>query len=315
MFSILNDLKAKAIDKFKNESDIKKFLDNLVRFNQYSYNNQLLIYLQNPDASYVASLRSFNQMGYRINAESKGLKIFIPNFYNLVKIKRSDNQVDIVPYFSLSEEEKKIYKDKSNDTITFYKQKLSGFSLGTVFDIKDTNMPIESIEEELNPKLDDARAGDIKDCLIKAIYNDNFKVRYDDISGTTKGYCDMDNNTIVIRKGLNNLMQMKVLIHEYAHGLAHKHLKDNNMDYIEHRNKYETEAESIAYVVSNYLGVKQGDDSLTYLYAWSKEKDFKEIDDSLNTIVNYSKKIINNYEKFYDREFGLYAEDMKTIKV
>ena len=69
LFKILDDLKEKAIDKFKNESDIKKFLDNLVRFNQYSYNNQLLIYLQNPDASYVASLRSFNQMGYRINVK------------------------------------------------------------------------------------------------------------------------------------------------------------------------------------------------------------------------------------------------------
>lgn len=52
-----------------------------------------------------------------------------------------------------------------------------------------------------------------------------------------------------------------------------------------------------------------------YLYAWSKEKDFKEINDSFNAIFNYSKKIINNFEKFYDREFGLCADEEKAIGI
>lgn len=108
---------------------------------------------------------------------------------------------------------------------------------------------------------------------------------------------------------------MKVLIHEYAHALAHKHLENNNRDYQERRSQYETEAESIAYVVSKYLGMNVPDYSLTYLYSWSKEEDFKEINDSLSTIVNYSKKIISNFNKFYDREFGLYSEDMGGINI
>ena len=40
---ILNNLKKDAISKFQSESDIKKFLDNISRFNNYSFNNQLLI--------------------------------------------------------------------------------------------------------------------------------------------------------------------------------------------------------------------------------------------------------------------------------
>lgn len=110
-------------------------------------------------------------------------------------------------------------------------------------------------------------------------------------------------------------MQMKVLVHEYGHALAHKHLENNNKEYQDHRNKYETEAEAISYVVSRYLGMNTYDYSLAYLYAWSKEKDFQEIDDSFNTIFNYSKKIINNFEKFYDREFGLYADEEKAIGI
>ena len=41
---------------------------------------------------------------------------------------------------------------------------------------------------------------------------------------------------------------------------------------------------------------------MMYLYSWSKNRDFKEIDNSFNTIVNYSKKIIDNYQKMADKE-------------
>jgi len=312
---ILYELKKEAIEKFKNESDIKKFLDNIIKFNNYSFNNQMLIWVQRPDSSYVTSFKTIKDMGYMLNKDSKGIKIFIPNFYNLVKIKIDDEKYECKPYFLLSNEEKKKYNDKNDDTITFYKQKLSGFSLGNVFDVKDTTIPMDIIDAELNPVINDRTAEDIMDCFIKTIYNDGFKVEFKELEGGTKGYCEHSSHTIVVRKGLGSLMQMKVLIHEYAHALAHKHLENNNRDYQENRSKYETEAESIAYVVSKYLDMNPNDYSLSYLYAWSKQKDFKEIDDSLNTIVNYSKRIINNFEKFYEREFNLYVEDNKSISM
>ena len=315
MKEILYELKKEAIEKFKNESDIKKFLDNIIKFNNYSFNNQMLIWVQRPDSSYVTSFKTIKDMGYMLNKDSKGIKIFIPNFYNLVKIKIDDGKYEFKPYFLLSNEEKKKYNDKNDDTITFYKQKLSGFSLGNVFDVKDTTIPMDIIDEELNPVINDRTAEDIMDCFIKTIYNDGFKVEFKELEGGTKGYCEHSSHTIVVRKGLGSLMQMKVLIHEYAHALAHKHLENNNRDYQENRSKYETEAESIAYVVSKYLDMNPNDYSLSYLYAWSKQKDFKEIDDSLNTIVNYSKRIINNFEKFYEREFNLYVEDNKSISM
>ena len=87
----------------------------------------------------------------------------------------------------------------------------------------DTNMPMDYINAELNPTLDDKRASDIMECFIKTIYNDGFKVEFNDIDWSAKGYCDHANKTIVVRKGLSSLMQMKVLVHEYGHALAHKH--------------------------------------------------------------------------------------------
>lgn len=315
MKTILLELKKDAIQKFKDESDIKKFLDNAINFNNYSFNNQMLIWIQRPDAEYVTSFKTIKDMGYKLNEGSKGIKILIPNFYNVVKIKLDNGEYGFKPYFSLSSEEKEKYKDKNDETVTFYTQKLSGFSLGNVFDVKDTTIPMDIINSELNPILKDERAEDIMNCFIKTIYNDGFKIEFKELEGGIKGYCDHSNHSIVVRKGLGSLMQLKVLIHEYAHALAHKHLENNNRDYQEHRNQYETEAESIAYIVSKYLNMNTGDYTLNYLYTWSKEKDFKEIDDSLNTIVNYGKKIINNFQKFYDREFSFENVETDTIKI
>lgn len=312
---ILENLRKQAIDSFKNESDIKKFLDNIVNFNNYSFNNQCLIWLQNSEAKYVASFKTFANMGYYPKEGETSIKILVPYFLKFAKLNYEDDTFEIKPLYLLNDKELKKYKDKKDNSVTFYKQKVTNFGIGTVFDISQTNMPLEAIEKELNPVLEDNRADSIVDVFIKAIYKNGFKVKYEDIKGGAKGYCDFSNNTIVIKNDLSNLMRLKVVIHEYGHSLAHKHLKDNYKEYKEHRNQYETEAESIAYVVSKYLGLDTGNYTLNYLYSWSKEKDFKEVEDSFNTIVNYSKKIINNYNKIYEENFGLYAEDIKALNV
>lgn len=118
----------------------------------------------------------------------------------MVKIKLLDGSIEIKPYFLLTEEEQKKYKDKNDDSITFYRQKLKGFSLGNVFDASDTDMPLDIINEELNPIIEDKRADEIMDCFIKTIYNDGFKAKFEELSGSIKGYCNHANKTIVIAK-------------------------------------------------------------------------------------------------------------------
>lgn len=310
--NILTNLKKEALDSFKSESDVKNFLDNIVNFNNYSFNNICLIWSQNKDASYVASFKTFSKMGYYPKKDEKGIKILVPSFFTRVKIKSDDGSYEIKPLYTLSDENKERYRNKDDNSITFHDQVLSHFSVGTVFDVRQTNMPFDLINEQLNPLLEDPKADTVADTFIKAIYKDGFKVKYDDTPNGAKGYCDFDNNTIVVKKGLSNLMRLKVIVHEYAHSLAHSHLKANNKEYTKNREKYETEAESIAYVVSKYLGLDTKDYSCNYLYSWSKNKDFKEIDDSFNTIVNYSKKIINNYKKMMEKNI---TEDIGSVNI
>lgn len=261
--------------------------------------------MQNSDAKYVASEATFSKMGYKKNDGDIGIKILIPSFLSFVKIKEN-NDYTIKPLYLLTKEELKKYRDSKDDSIVFHEKKLTHFNVGTVYDATQTNMPLEIINEKLNPVLEDIRADEITDVFVKAIYRDGFKVKYEDnITSGAKGYCDHENKLIVVKKDLGNLMRLKIVVHEYAHMLAHQHLKENNKEYQEHRNQYESEAEGIAYIVCKYLGLDTRDYSMMYLYSWSKEKDFKELDISLNTIVNYSKKIINNYEIMQQKHINM----------
>ena len=293
------------------ESDIKKFLDNIHAFNQYSYNNQMLIFLQNSDASYVTSLKNYNKMGYHVNKDEVGIKILIPCFYTTIKVFNDDGSYTIKSLKQLSDNERKKYYDKNDSSVVFNREKLSYFKVGNVYDISQTNMPIDSINKELNPVLEDQNAGEFINDFIKAIYRDGFKVKYDDISNGAKGYCDHKDKIIVLKNGLGNMMKLKVLIHEYAHALAHKHLEYNHQEYADHRNKYEVEAETIAYVVNRYFGLNTADYSLNYIYSWSKEKDIKEVDDSLQIIVNSSKRIINNFEKMQKKSLDELSNEIE----
>ena len=313
--NILTDLKKQAISRFSSESDLKKFLDNMVNFNNYSLNNQYLIWLQKPDSKYVTSFNAFSKMGYYINKGEKGIKILFPVFLKFIKVDTNDSQFKIKPIYLLTEEELKKLKDKEDNSVTFYKEKATYFKVGNVFDVSQTTMPFEEIDSSLNPILEDSRADGITDIFIKAIYKDGIKVKYEDIDSGAKGDCDFNNKTIVVKKNLSDLMRLKVIIHEYAHSLAHTHLKDNNKEYQEHREQYESEAEAIAYVVSKYLGLDTKNYSMTYLYSWSKNKDFKELDDSFETINRFSKKIIKNYEEIYDKELDLTDNNMNFVEI
>ena len=174
-------------------------------------------------------------------------------------------------------------------------------------------MPYEEIEEKLHPTIDNENAKQYIDILEDLIKENGFKLKYVK-SCNADGYCDFENKEIVILDKQTNLVKLKVMLHEFAHSLAHTNLENNYNEYQQDRGRYEVEAESIAYVVSNYLNLKVPEFSETYLYNWSKNKDFKEIDNSLKTIVEFSSNIIQKIgNKFKDFNLNL-ENDLVTEK-
>ena len=287
---VVLNFKMGIIEKFKDKSCLKVFLDNICRFNKYSYFNQLLIFSQRPEVKYVSSFIDYKKMGYTVIHKDCGIKILTPIFTSFVKIKKEDGLYEEKPTFVLTDKEKEELQDKNNDDVIFSKRRLTGYKVGNVYDISDTTMDINEIENQLNPIIDDERAIDYIKIFESIINSNNYTLRIEDIRGEVKGYCDNVNKNIVVSSNLTNLMKLKTIIHEYAHSILHYEI--DNKEYQENRNKYETEAETIAYVISNYLGFDVSDYSSTYLYSWSENKDISEIDKSLEIIVKNSSAII-----------------------
>ena len=65
------------------------------------------------------------------------------------------------------------------------------------------------------------------------------------------------------------------------------------------RNTEEVEAESISFAVCAYYGIATGDNSFGYIATWSKDKDLKELRESLETINKTSSELITDIDRNY----------------
>ena len=74
------------------------FLDVMSRFHNYSVNNTMLISIQNPGATHVASFRSWRDDFERtVNKGEKAIRILAPSFKNVTKRQsRLDQNGDVI---------------------------------------------------------------------------------------------------------------------------------------------------------------------------------------------------------------------------
>ena len=85
---------------------------------------------------------------------------------------------------------------------------------------------------------------------------------------------------------------IKTLVHEIAHSRMHG--GDDGLD----RQTREVQAESVAYIVSGYLGIDASAYSFGYVAGWSKNKDLEELKSSLDAIKKTASEIIDKVEHY-----------------
>ena len=273
--SVLNELETKIQELFQSK-DYIKFLQKMSLLHDYSFNNIILILMQKPDASMVASFATFNQMHRRVVKGSKAIKVLCPCPTKLKrKIETKDENGQVV--FQETEENRLLFK------------------FGNVFDISQT-VPVD---EE----------GVFKTCFAKELqYNSTFiqtiisnikksitiPIEYDStLNGSRNGYYKIDSKEIFIRQGMSHLQELKTLVHELAH--HYQHTNYGTLIKTLDRNDLEVSAESTAYVVlkmlSDFYGVPEidsSDYSVGYVASWSKDKTLQELKTTLTLISKIS---------------------------
>lgn len=166
-----------------------------------------------------------------------------------------------------------------------------------VFKFEDTEqlegkpvIPVEtSVVEKIDIEVEDYDLMEAK--LIEIVENNNFEFKYQEIhEEALNGWCDFTNKELVIDKNMPNAQTIKTIIHEIGHMFAHEDFSQKLP-----RALKETEAESIAYVVSHHLGIDTSDYSIGYVTGWSDNEEFILLE-SVGRVSKTSKQILELLE-------------------
>lgn len=268
------------------DEDWLKFLSFQAQFYNYSFGNAMLIFSQNPNATYVKGYKAWNQLGRYVKKGSKGLAILAPCIRKVEVFKESEN--------------KNLYHDEEAEKET--RKVVSGFRIAYVYDIADTDG-----DDGMLPVLVTGLAGNSEQ--EKEIYERLFVViskehSVQEVSGTaSKGSFNLETKVISIREDLEYLQKIKTLLHEYAHLLDFQMHPEDDIS----RNRRELIAESVAFIVSLRLGLDTSRYSMSYIKSWLKDKEeLKIIADSVQKIA-YT--IITELAESSDSAFSMLKEE------
>lgn len=235
------------------ESDkYKEYLDFMGKFYNYSVNNIILILSQKPDASLVAGYKTWQSKFKRqVQKGAKAIKILAPCPHKAIKV--------------VDGEEKEICWTSFRAVSVFDVSQTDGDALPTGC-VEPLTGTVESFDE-LMKKLEKVSP---------------VPIGFEDIQTGANGYYKLNEKRIVVKSGMSEMQTIKTLIHEIAHAILHD--KDSGEAKDADRHSREVQAESVAYIVCNALGLDTSDYSFGYVASWSTGHEVKELVESLDVI-------------------------------
>lgn len=259
----------KGIAAIDTDKDWLQFLTFQSRFYSYSVGNTMLIYRQNPDASFVKGYRAWNELGRYVKKGSKGIAILAP----CVRKTKAENDV----------------ADREDCKSDSDKKVVTGFRIAYVYDIADTDG-----SDEFLPVLVKGMAGnsdrerDIYEKLRDIVSQEHLVL---EVTGmASKGSYNLETGFISINVDYDYLQRIKTLLHEYAHAVDYAMNPEKDIK----KNVRELVAESVAFVVMQYMGFDTSAYSIGYIKSWSK--DVEELKTVVVTVQKIACRIIDKVE-------------------
>ncbi len=243
------------------------YLTAMSRFHNYSFGNILEIARQKPDATHVAGLYAWNQLGRRVKKGEKGIQILAP----MIGVKRKKD----------AEAEQDI--TKQNVPV------LVGFRAVYVFDISQTEG--KELPEHASVTGD---AGENRDRLIDFINGQGIELEFNEHIAPAMGVSY--GGKIVLLPGQSKAEEFSTLVHELAHEMLHKADRRTTTTKVVR----ETEAEAIAFVVGKAVGLQTGTASADYIQLYHGNASL--LAESLEVIQKASAVILTALEMKPEKE-------------
>ena len=236
---------ADAVEQGKSEK-LRRYLAMLARFHRYSLGNVLLIGWQRPDATRVAGFHAWKKLGRRVKRGEKGIRILAP----IVRRRRR-----------LGEDEETDAAHGEGEDDDAAEEEVAAFRTVCVFDVAQTQgRPLpEFARAEGDPR-------EHADRLRQFIKSKGIELALSDRTGGAEGYST--GGKIVVRRGLEPAEEFSVLVHEMAHELLHQ----DDAAREQSRTVRETEAEAVAFVVCQAVGLEARSSATDYIHLYDGDK-------------------------------------------
>ena len=274
-------LEAGMKDLFQSDK-YRDFLKTMSHFHHYSRRNIMLINLQMPGATHVASYKLWkDKLNRQVKKGEEGIRIFAP-----IKDKEPEKKL----MEKLDPETGAPLLDANGDVIMEEMTALTDglrFKLVPVFDVSQTyGEPLPELTENLTGNVDNYTA------FVDALKDVSpLPIEFEPMKSNQDGYCRFGEK-IGIREGMSEIQTVAAAIHEITHGRLHD--RSTAVDKTASKSKVvkEVEAESVAYVVAQHFGIETSPNSFGYLAEYGS-CDLKELNASLDTIRKEANSLIN----------------------
>lgn len=247
---------AGSVDEAAKQDFVRSFLAFSARFHDYSFGNQMLIWIQKPDSSYVAGHRQWLEKGRQVSNWGNPITIVRPQ-----KNKRE-----------MSDDELRRYNRPAEERI----HEWVSFKPAAVYDISDTQ-PIPGWKDKegrgsfevpklkTNPNEEEEQVTNLVKAAVKfsqslGITVDIDKELDENLGGYSKG------KEIAVNKAFRGINQLSTLAHEMAHEILHRQ-EDQTTPIKESRRNKEVDAETTAYIVLKHYGY-ESKDAPNYIALW-----------------------------------------------
>jgi N-terminal domain of anti-restriction factor ArdC/IrrE N-terminal-like domain len=233
---------ADGIEALSNSEEWQRYLTMQAKFHRYSFGNVILILMQYPDATQVASFRKWQELGRQVRKGEHGIRIWAPHTR-----KTSDADDESITTDGES-------RDDGTPRI--------GFHLVSVFDISQTDG--DDLAADPTSLLDGEDEAGLFARLAAVAESLGFGVQVaPEIDGHpgSNGLCEFGPRVITVAGNRTPAQRAKSLAHEIGHAILHAGAAAP-------RGLRVLEAESVAYVVCTALGLDTAGYSLGYILGW-----------------------------------------------
>lgn len=269
----------------------RNYLRTMSRFHNYSLNNQALIHLQRPDATFVAGYNRWrDKFSRHVLRGEKGITIIAPTPY---KKKIEQEKLDPDTKLPILDADGKIVTEEKEIEIPMFRPV-------KVFDYAQTDgKPLP--ERVASPVANLTGSVENYEAFMEALRRSSpVPVEFKPLSADMDGYFSPKSQSITLREGMSEVQTVSAAVHEIAHAKLHNYaLQQPEERRHKSRNTEEVEAESISFMVCAYFGIETGANSFGYVATWSKNAELPEFRASLDTIGKTANGIITDVEKHF----------------